>query len=327
MIRMRRMIVAALCAAPAGFAAPALAQSAWQPEKTVEILVGTSPGGSIDRVARTAQKIFSEKKWLANATVLNKPGGGGTIAYNYLNQNAAAHPIAIGSLTMITNSVAGKSPIGYDDVTPIALLVSEYVTFSVRADSPIASARDLVERLRKNPSSVTFAVASALGGSNHIAGGMVVKAAGSDMRKAKFVVFSSSADSATAVLGGHVDVLATSASTALPHVQAGKLRMLAIAAPKRMSGALAQVPTWRELGVDAVFSNWFAAIGPKRMSDAELAYWSGLFAKLVKTSEWQASLDRYMWENDYLDSKASRKFYEDQNRAVKAILTELGVVK
>ncbi|MBI3939060.1 MAG: tripartite tricarboxylate transporter substrate binding protein [Betaproteobacteria bacterium] len=307
--------------------APALAQGGWKPDRTVEFIVGTSPGGSIDRIARTMHKILNDQGRVTNATVVNKPGGGGMLGYNYLNQNPGGHHVAVASLTMITNNITGKTPIKYNDVTPLALLVSEYVTFSVRAESPIKSANELIERLKRDPGSISIAVAAALGGSNHIAGGMVIRAAGSDVRKAKFVVFNSSADSMTAVLGGHVDVLATSASTAIPQVQAGKLRMLAVAAPKRMGGALAKVPVWKEHGVNAVFSNWFAAIGPKKMNEAEIAYWDDTLGRLVKTGEWQASLDKFLWVNDYRNSKASRKYFEDQYNEVKAILAELGVVK
>lgn len=319
--------ILALAALLASVPLDAWAQGAWKPERNVEILVGTSPGGSIDRVARLAQRILSEKGWLPSSSVANRAGGGGAIAYQHMNQNPGGHHIAIGSLTMITNNVAGKSDIGHADVTPLALLVSEYVTFSVRSEAAIKTPGDLIERLRKDPASASFAVASALGGSNHIAGGMVLKGAGADPKKGRFVVFNSSGDSMTAVLGGHVDVLATSASTAIPQIQAGKLRMLAVAAPRRLAGAVAGVPTWRELGTDAVFSNWFAAIGPGRMTSAQVAYYDELFAKMVKTPEWQSSLEKFVWENDYLPSRQSRRFYEDQHNAVKAILPDLGVLK
>lgn len=307
--------------------APTAQAQAWKPERPVEIIVGTSPGGSIDRIARTAHKIFQDAGWLTGATVVNKAGGGGTIGYIYLNQNPGGHHIAINSLTMITNNITGRSQIRHDDITPIAMLVSEYVTFSVRSDSPIKDARDFLERVRKDPAAVSIAGASALGSSNHIATGLAMKAAGVDVRKARFVVFNSSGDSMTAVLGGHVDVLTTSASTAIPQVQAGKLRMIAIAAPKRTGGALAEVPTWRENGVNAVFSNWFGAIGPKAMPENQVAYWEELFDRTVKAPEWQATLDKWLWVNEYMGAKAARKYIEDQHNQVKVILTELGVAK
>lgn len=305
-------------------AGSALAQG-WKPERPVEFLVGTSPGGTIDRTARSAHAILQEKGILTGS-VVNRPGAGGLLAYQAV-MNGQPHQVVFGSLTMLTNHLTGKGKIGHTDLTPIAHLLSEYVTFSVRTESPVKTARDALDALRKDPGGLSFAVASALGGSNHIAAGMVIRALKGDVRKAKFVVFNSSGDSVTNVLGGHVDVVASSASTLIPHVQAGKLRMVAVAAPKRMGGALAEVPTWRELGVDAVFSNFFNVLGPKNLDAAQIAYWDGVFAQLVKTPEWNQTLDKYLWVNEYMASKDARAYLDKSYAELKGILADLGVTK
>lgn len=299
----------------------------WKPDRPVEFIVGTSPGGSIDRTARAAQRMLNDKGLLASAIVVNKPGGGGAIAYHYLNQHPGGHHVAFASLTLLTTHIAGTNQVRYSDLTPVALLTSEYQTFAVRPESSIRNAQDLLDLLRRDPGSVSIGGASARGSSNHIAAGLVMKVSGLDAGKMKFVVFNSSGESVTAVLGGHVDVLVTSASTAIPHVQAGRLRMIAIAAPKRASGALADVPTWREQGVNAVFSNWFGVFGPRGMSAMQVAYWDDLLGKLVKTPEWQAELDRYSWVNDYLNSKAMGSYLDEQYAELRSVLTHLGVVK
>src|SRR5687768_222495 len=78
--------------------------------------------------------------------------------------------------TMTTNHVMGTSPITHTDLTPLAVLFGEYLTFTVKADSQIKSGRDLLERLKKDPSSLSIAVGNALGNGNHITLGRLLKA-------------------------------------------------------------------------------------------------------------------------------------------------------
>jgi putative tricarboxylic transport membrane protein len=99
-------------------------------------------------------------------------------------------------------------------------LNSEYIAFTVKADSPIKSGKDLLDRLRQNPSLVSIAFSN-IGSANHIGAGVLFKAAGLDVKKAKLVAFKGASEAVTALLGGHVDAIASSASSVQPQVQAG----------------------------------------------------------------------------------------------------------
>ena len=145
-------------------------------------------------------------------------------------------------------------------------MFNDATVFAVNADSPFRSGKDLIERLRKDPYGPSFAVGSTLGSVTHIAAALAIKAVGGDARKMKAVVLNASGDSVTQVLGGHIDVVTSAATLVLPQAQAGKLRMIAVASAQRMKGPLADVPTWKEQGVDANVSNWRAVIGPRGMS-------------------------------------------------------------
>ena len=93
--RVLRRGAAALLAASLGFALPGAAQT-WKPERAVEIVVGSAPGGGNDRTGRTLLKLWQENHWLDNATVVNKVGGGGALAYTYTNQTAGdGHRVAV----------------------------------------------------------------------------------------------------------------------------------------------------------------------------------------------------------------------------------------
>src|SRR5688572_19097754 len=146
-------------------------QGTWKPDQRVEIVAGVSPGAGSDVTARWIQRLASEKKLIeAPSSVVNKPGGGGTIALNYLNQQPGnGHTVMVTSPTMLTNHITGRSPLSYTDVTPLAQLGSEFVIFSVRAESPIRTAQDLAERLKADPGSLSFAVGNSTGSHNHIA--------------------------------------------------------------------------------------------------------------------------------------------------------------
>src|SRR6185436_2637831 len=119
-------------------AAPCAAQSTWKPERAVELVVVSAPGGGNDKLGRFLQRIWQENRWLETVQVVNKVGGGGAVAYNYTNQRPGdAHTLAIARVSLLSNHILGLSPLTYTDLTPLALMSSEAICLAVRADSPI----------------------------------------------------------------------------------------------------------------------------------------------------------------------------------------------
>lgn len=178
----------------------------WTPQKNVEIVVGSAPGGSNDKTARTVERILTANKLIGTSlTVVNKPGGGGNIMLNYLSQHPAdGHYLMVGTPSLLTNHITGSSKMHYSDFTPIASLFNDYVVFAVNADSPIKTGKDLIERLKKDPRSITVGFATALGSHNHIAAGLLMKATGGNAKDLKAVAFKGSAEAITTLLGGHM---------------------------------------------------------------------------------------------------------------------------
>jgi putative tricarboxylic transport membrane protein len=303
--------------------------SAWKPEQRVEIVVGVSAGAGSDTSARWIHRLLTEKKLLeANATVVNKPGGGGTIALTYLVQQAGnGHYVMVTSPTMLTNHITGRTPLSYTDVTPLAQLGTEFVVFSVRSESPIRTARDLVERLKADPGSLTFAVGNSTGSHNHIAAAQVTRAVGADPKRLKVVAFGGSAEGVTALLGGHIDVAASPPSVMLQHVKAGRARFLAVAADKRLSGELASVPTWKEMGINAVASNWRSVIGPRGLTEEQVRFWDDVLGRLAALPEWRQDLEAKLVEHTYFNSRDTRKLMETESAALAATLADLGLAK
>jgi len=119
----------------------------------------------------------------------------------------------------------------------------------------------------------------------------------------------------------------TVASNILPHVQSGKLNMLGVAAPKRLTGALAAVPTFREQGMDLVVSNWAGVAAPKALSAQQVAFWDSLLSRTVATPGWKAFVEQNQWEPEYLPSAAFVKDLQAEEKRLRPALTELGLAK
>jgi putative tricarboxylic transport membrane protein len=275
------------------------------------------------------ERILAEMKLVGRTlTVVNKPGGGGNIALNYLTQRPGdAHFLVVFTPSMLTNHITGQSNVNHNDFTPIASLFNDYVVFAVNAASPIKTGKDLVERLKKDPQSVTIGFATALGSHNHIAAGLLMKAVGGNPRSLKVVAFKGSAEAITSVLGGHIDLVTTAGGNAAAHVAAGRMRVVGVAAPQRFPGDLAGAPTWKEQGVDVVFGGWRAIVGPRGLSAAQVAYWEGVLHRATEAPEWKDGIEKNYWSNDFVTSAQFRKDLDQDYAGMKAVLVELGLAK
>jgi putative tricarboxylic transport membrane protein len=306
----------------------AAAAQGWLPTKPIEINAPTTPGGSVDLTARLLQKILQDGGLIkVPVTVVNKPGGGGAVSIAYLNQHAGdAHFIAVNTPNIIANAINGRGA-RYTDVTPIATLASQYTMLAVRTDSPLRNGKDLIERLRRDPASLAVSTPTTLGSINHMAYALVARAGGVDVKKLKAVILGSGSDGATAVLGGHVDAHSGTTSSVIRLVEAGKLRVLGIAAPKRLAAPYDSTPTWTEQGLPVVMDTWRGVIGPKGMSREQIAFWDGVLAQVVATDTWKQAVKANSWEANYLDSEGTKKLFESDYREYRSILGDLGLLK
>jgi putative tricarboxylic transport membrane protein len=310
------------------FAGAAGAQS-WSPQRNVEVIVPSTAGGSLDTTGRTVTRIWGDLKLLpVSSTVSNRAGGGHAVAYNYLSQRAGdAHYLAVTSSTLLASHINGHIPLTYTDFTPLAVLLTEYIAFAVRADSPLKTGRDFIEAMRKAPASLSLALSSAAGGTHHIAFGLPLASGGVDTTKAKFVAFNSSGEAVTALLGGHVDVISAGTVNVAPHVASGKLRVLAVTSGKRMTGPLASAPTWPELGYKGVFENWRGIIGAKGIIAEQVAFWDNVFRRMTASEDFRVYAEQNQWDASYKGADESRRFMAAQYDELKGVMTYLGLTK
>ena len=310
------------------FGSPAVAQG-WKPDKPVEIAVPTTPGGSVDLTARLIQKILQDSGLVkVPVTVVNKPGGGGAVSLVYLNQHTGdGHFLATNTPNIIANDINGRTPVRYTEITPLATMADQYTAVAVRADSPLRTGQDMIDRLRKDPGSLAVSTPTTLGSINHLSYALVARAAGIDVKKLKAVILGSGSEGATAVLGGHVDAHIGTTSSVIRMVEAGKLRVLAIAAPKRLGPPYEGTPTWTEQGYPVVLGTWRGVIGPRGMTREQIAFWDDVFAKVVASETWKKALRDNSWEANYLDSDGTKKLFEADYAQYRSILADLGMLK
>ncbi|MEG0539311.1 MAG: tripartite tricarboxylate transporter substrate binding protein [Comamonas sp.] len=247
----------------AAVGAPVWAQddaSSW-PSKPVKWVVPFPPGGAMDAIARTLGEVASRK--LGQPFIVeNKAGAGGNIGADYVaKQPADGYTLMITSIGMATNG-ALYNKLSYNpikDFAPVSLLA---VVPNVLVVSPhqkdIKSAKDLVAKAQQNPDKLTYASAGN-GTSIHLAGANFTALTGVKMLH---IPYRGSGPAITDLLGGQVDVMFDSITSARPHIQAGKLKALGVTTKTR-STSLPDVPTLAEAGITGYeVSPWFAAFMP-----------------------------------------------------------------
>ena len=324
----RRDFLTAACAGALA-SRTAFAQAAWKPTRPVALVVGATPGGSLDLTARLIQHIWDQQRAIGQPViVVNKAGAGQGLAWDYMrDKGTQGHAIALGGPNLISNQITGVHPIGPQDVKTIAMLLDDYVGLVVRADSPLRSMREVVDRLRKDAGALSIACGPALGGGAHIGTVVALKAGGVNIKDVRFVVYKSAGEAATAVLGGDVDVAVGTVANYPPLLTAGRIRVIGVTAPRRLGGVTAQAPTRKEQGIAATYTTWRNVLGANEMTRPQLAFWEDALAKAVKSDEWQKDLDRNFWTPNFVTGERAAQYLARETVLYRKIFQEVGLAK
>ena len=304
------------------------AHAQWKPAKPIEIVNPASPGGSVDLMCRSLKKFMEDHRLTDQPiNVVYKTGANGAIALDYVNQQGSGETVFAVSHTFLSIGLTGESKQDWRDMTLLGILFKEFHVTAVRADSPLKSGKDLIEKMRKDPSSISYGFFGNRGNHLHLAAAIPLKAAGVDIRKMTNVPYRSGPEAISAVLGGHLDVALVSAVNPVGNVQAGKMRVLTQTTAERGAGYLKDIPTWKELGVNVEYATAQGFTGPKSMPRQAIPYWEDVLARFARDADWQKVLERSLWASAYMNSAEMRKYYESEFANVKAVLEELGLAK
>ena len=256
----RRLLAGLAAAAPLALWGPAHAQGQW-PERTVRIVSPYGAGGSNDISARLFAERFG-KRMGQQFIVENKPGAGTRLANEFVARAPAdgytllyaAAPFAV------VESLYGK--LSYDpgrDFQPVTLALVAPVFLIVNADLPVKTVADFIKYAKSKPQGINIASPGA-GSGPHLTGELFMKEAGI---QGLTVHFRGDATAYTELLAGRVDATLTAITTALPHIKAGKLRVIAVANESR-SPIEPKVPTFAEAGFPNIVGyGWFGFMVPR----------------------------------------------------------------
>ncbi len=290
------------------------------------IMAPAAPGGGWDQTARSLQATMQQENLSKNVQVINVPGAGGTIGLAQFasQQKGNPHALIVGGYVMVGAILTNKAPVTLKDVTPIARLTGEDEAIVVPASSPLKSIGDLIAALKKDPGSVSWGGGSA-GGVDHIAAGLIAKAAGVDPTKINYIAFSGGGEALAAILGSQVTVGISSYGEFQAQVKAGTLRLLATSGDKQIEGAGA--PTLKEAGLDVAVQNWRMVAAAPGLTPEQKAAVTADIKKLATSKTWQETLKTKGWVDTYLDGDAFSQQLAKDISATETVLKDIGLVK
>jgi putative tricarboxylic transport membrane protein len=294
------------------------------PQSRLSIMAPADPGGGWDETARALQQTIREAKLGHGAEVYNVPGAGGTLGLSQLvsKQRGKADQLMVMGLVMLGAVETNQSPVGLDQVTPIAGLTQEDEVIVVPADSKYKTLADLVADLKKDPASIAWAGGSA-GGTDQLLVGQLAQAVGADPAKTKYVAHSGGGEALTAILSGSVDAGVSGVSEFADQVQAGKLRALAVSGEAPVDVGGTSVKPIADQGIDVVMTNWRGIVAPPGLSDQQREDVVAFVEKLRATPAWQANLKRFGWAELTKSGDDFRAFLESEQKRVHELVSEL----
>lgn len=269
---------------------PSTASASDSPSRT-ECIAPAKPGGGYDLTCKLIQTVLHQSQWLpAPMRVTYMPGGVGAVAYNTIVAQRPAEPgtliaFSSGSLLNLAQGKFGRYHVS--DVRWLATVGADYGIVAVNDDAPWKTLADLMLALKQDPRHVVVGAGGSVGSQDWMKMALLARKAGIDVRKIRYVAFEGDGEALTALMGHHVQLVSGDISTALPYLEAGKIRVLAVLSPTRLPGALAHIPTATEQGYELI---WPAIrgfyLGPK-VSDAAFQWWLNTLRQLSNTESFK----------------------------------------
>ncbi|MDO9033197.1 MAG: tripartite tricarboxylate transporter substrate binding protein [Hydrogenophaga sp.] len=307
---------------------PGLARAAaWQPSGNITYNISVAPGGSVDLYARGIKQALETLNLVGGHNVLpmNRPGAAGLLALQAMQKTRGdAHQLGTFHTGGIAGQVTGVLKADLRDYVPVAMMVEETTLVAVAADSPLRSATELVDKLRRDPLALKIAVAPLRGLNLHLAIAKPLKLAGVDVSQLTVVPFRSSGESVTALLGGHINVVIATGPTVTPLAQSGKVRMLASCAASRGTGPLAEVPTWRELGIAADYVSYNGVLLPPGVDAEQIRFWENALRRVAESAEWRQLVERSGNKPMFKGYVDSHRYLQSELQATQALVASLG---
>jgi putative tricarboxylic transport membrane protein len=319
----RNRLIAALGAAAVVYAAAAPAQS--YPSRTVEFIVHTNPGGGTDVFARVVTEIMTRDKLVSQPLIVqSRTGGAGVVAFNYVkSKRGDPHTVlTIATGTFLTATARTDLDLGPEHFTPIAFFARDPQGIIVNIDSKYRTFKDLMDDAKGAPDSIVCAVTSATGTARMTLWRMERETGA----KFKFVTFKAGSEAVLSVLGGHVPFTTENVSEAWAHIEAKKMRVLAVTTEQRMP-ALPDVPTLTELGYKVQIGTGRGFGMPAGVPKEAAAAMEALLEKVHKSARWREYAVNNLYEDRWMGSAEFTEYLAQQRVAQREFIDGIGLSK
>jgi tripartite-type tricarboxylate transporter receptor subunit TctC len=320
-------LVPSLVLALTCLAAVADAQPAY-PTRPIEIIVAYNPGGAADVAARLVAALAA-KKWGQPVNVVNMPGASGiTGALRALNARPDGYTLLLDphATSAMLFAVESDVPFKMDGKTQIALVTLDPVIYTVKADSPWKTLKDVAEAAKANPKAFRYGIAG-VSGIASFSVSQFLFGAGINVNEANKVVFTGGAPTMTALAGGHIDFAGQQWSESTGLIQGGKVRGVAVVHPTRLP-SLPDIPTAKEAGFpDLNVVGWQGLAGPKGLPPAIVTKWNALLEEASKDRDFLEQAAKLNKVVQYLPPDAYWKFQEDELKKYLPLATKMGIRK
>jgi putative tricarboxylic transport membrane protein len=307
--------------------APATASSQGkQPDGQLEISVGTSPGGTPDVIMRTVAKIMTEEKIIdVPIVVQNRPGGAGSVNYNYVLGRPGEGSILLTlNQSSFTTPMMQGTPSIMDQIVPVANIVQSELVFLVQPDAPYTTLTEFMAAAKAKPRELRIAGAQA-GGTDHLATALLQKAGGVEIT---YVPFDGGSVAVSNFLGRNVEGVFSTLEEGLPLIQSNRAKPLAILSEERRAeDGYKDVPTAKEQGFDVVFGqSWGAALPPN--TDPQIAvWWEDKLRKVVETKTWQDGVAAKFQRSEFYGLDRIKNYHASLNELYGLLMKDVGLAK
>lgn len=315
------LLAMAVCMIAAMVAAEARAE---YPDKPIEFVVHASAGGGSDIFSRTVAHIL-EKEGLVKQkiNVVNRTGGSGTVAMNYM-ADKASDPYVLMQFTSgpLSAVLRGSSKAKLEDLTFISMATMDPNLAFTRTESQFNDMKSVIAYALKNPEKVSVAYGT-VGGSEHICAHRIVKATKAQLN---LVGFGGGGPAAVAILGGHVDLGFGNVEEQMGQIEAKKIKPLGTMTPEKIP-FLPNVLTMKEQGINAVYEQPRGFWAPKDFPDYAVKFWEEAFYKLSQTQAFKDYLNKSYSVNNFMRHAETRAYITNFIKELKVDVDELGAYK
>jgi tripartite-type tricarboxylate transporter receptor subunit TctC len=294
------------------------------PDKPISVIVPFSAGGGLDLIARLLEKTSSQHLGQP-LIVVNKPGGAGTIAWDELaGATPDGYTIGITGVEVILQPLYGPTKYNYPTaLEPLVQVSSHPMVMVVQAEQPWQNIDDLVKYAGQHPEQLKIGN-SGVGSISHVLGEMFAHTVGITLEP---VPFRGASETLAALLGGHIQAIIANPATIKEHLKAGTIRALAVTSEQRFTDPVfANVPTFKEQGVDIVFSYWIGVAAPKEMPIEVKAKLADGLKAIIIDPQFQKNVENIGLQVEYLNPQDSQTKWIADNKKLSKIVQETGIL-